>query len=170
MKASVRTRREEDIDRCVELLAEVHAVDAYPLHWPADPRGWLTPENLLQAWVAEDEDTIVGHVALCSAVGDSAAPLWSMASGLPPEQIAAVGRLFVAPGARGRGLGTALLSEASTEARSCGLRPALEVLDHDRGAISLYERAGWHRVASAPASLARAAGERVVLHYYLAPA
>jgi GNAT superfamily N-acetyltransferase len=165
----IRARRPDEIDACVEVLAAVHAADGYPLYWPADPPNWLTPNNLLVAWVAEDRRTLLGHVALCSAVGDAAAPLWSTASGLPPEQIAVVAKLFVAPSARGRGLGEALLVKACAEARRRGLLPALEVLDHDRGAIAFYERMGWHLVASAPALWARASGGQALLHYYIAP-
>ncbi|HEX8918169.1 MAG TPA: GNAT family N-acetyltransferase [Chloroflexota bacterium] len=163
-KAEIRIRRNGDLDACVDLLAEVHASDHYPLHWPADPHGWLTPDILLTAWVAEKEGSVVGHVALCSAAGDPAAPLWSAASGLPPEHIATVARLFVAPWARGQGLGAALLTRACAVARSHELLPAIEVLDRDGRAIALYERVGWQRVASAPATWASA-----TLHYYVSP-
>jgi GNAT superfamily N-acetyltransferase len=168
-KTIVRARRPDEIGACVELLAAVHAADSYPLYWPEDPPNWLTPKNLLAAWVAEDRCALLGHVALCSAVGDAAAPLWSTASGHPPEQIAVVAKLFVAPGARGHGLGAALLVAACAEARLRGLLPALEVLDRDRAAIALYERMGWHRVASTPALWARASGGEALLHYYIAP-
>ncbi len=161
----IRARRDDEIDACVALLADVHAADGYPLHWPADASRWLTPDSLLAAWVAEDEQTVLGHVALCGAVGDAAAPLWA----LPPERLAVVAKLFVASRARGRGLGAALLATARAAARSRGLRPALEVLDHDRGALALYERTGWRRVASAPAPWASADGGQAWLHYYLAP-
>jgi GNAT superfamily N-acetyltransferase len=165
----IRARRRDDIGACVALLADVHAADGYPMYWPADPPNWLAPDNMLAAWVAEHEHALLGHVALCSAVGESAAPLWSAAYGLAPEHIAAVARLFVSPSARGRGLGAALLAKACAEARARGLRPALEVLDHDRGAIALYERTGWRRVASAPTPWALASGGQAVLHYYIAP-
>jgi ribosomal protein S18 acetylase RimI-like enzyme len=48
------------------------------------------------------------------------------------------------------------------------LRLSLEVLDHDRGAIALYERQGWRRVATVPAEWARAGGGQTLL-YYIAP-
>jgi GNAT superfamily N-acetyltransferase len=164
----IRARRPDDLDACVGVLAEVHTADGYPLYWPTDPRSWLTPDSLLAAWIAEDEGTVIGHVTLCSALGDGAAPIWSQASGLPPDHLAAIGRLFVALSARGRGLGAALLAQACAEARLRGLRPALEVLDHDRGAIALYERQGWRRVASVLAEWARA-GSGQALFYYIAP-
>lgn len=167
----IRARRPGEIDTCVAVLADVHAADGYPMYWPADPAKWLTPENVLAAWVAEDAHGVhrlIGHVALCAAVGESAAPMWSAASGLPAEAIAVVAKLFVAPSARGHELGAALLAEACAEARTRGLRPALEVLDHDQAAIALYERMGWRRVASAPAAWGPTSGGQVVLHYYIA--
>jgi hypothetical protein len=80
---TIRIRRQDDIGRCVELLATVHAADGYPLLWPADPAAWLTPANVLHAWVAEDERAVMGHVVLCSAVRDAAAPLWCTAERPP---------------------------------------------------------------------------------------
>src|SRR5262245_8767205 len=166
----IRVRRRDDVARCVEVLAAVHTADGYPLLWPADPSVWLTPANLRRAWVAEDDGHLVGHVALCNAVGDAAAPLWSAAFGLPPELLAVIAKLFVAPGARGRGVGAALLAHACAEAGRQGLRPALEVLAHDQNAIALYEGTGWRRMASVTASWARASdGQAMPLYYYLAP-
>jgi len=169
MEPIIRARRQDEIAMCVALLADVHVVDGYPTRWPTDSHDWLTPKNLLAAWVAEDKGPLLGHVALCAATGDVAAPVWSAASGLPPDRIAAVARLFVAPNARGRRLGAALLAAACAEAYSRRLRPALDVVDHDSAAMALYERAGWQRIASAPAPWTLANGERPVLHYYLAP-
>jgi len=165
----IRARRHDDLGRCVALLAAVHAADGYPARWPADPHAWLTPENLLGAWVAEGDDGLRGHVALCAAAGDDAAPVWSAATGLPVDRIAAVSRLFVVPRARGRGVGATLLAAACAEASARGLHPALDVVDHDRRARALYERAGWRRIASAPAPWALANGEHPLMHYYLAP-
>ena len=169
MAVVIRDRRLDDIDRCVEVLAQVHAADGYPLHWPADPKSWLMPERLLAAWVVEREGVLAGHVALCDAMGDSGADVWMAASDLPMERLGVIAKLFVAPMARGRGLGVTLLNTACAEARSRGMRPALEVLDSDRGAIALYERMGWCRLASVPVPWASTNGARALLHYYLAP-
>ncbi len=165
----IRARRHDELDRCVALLAAVHAADGYPARWPADPHLWLAPQNLLGAWVAEDADGLAGHVVLWPAVGDPAAPVWSAASGLPADRLAAVSRLFVAPRARGRGLGAALLAVARAAADAHRLHPVLDVVDHDRRALALYERAGWRRVVSAPAPWALANGAHPLMHYYLAP-
>lgn len=102
----VRSRTQDDLDGCVKALAEVQAADGYPVDWPDDPAGFLTPSDLAGAWVAVDDEGVAGHVGV--TVGD------------------AVTRLFVAPRARGRGLAVRLL-EALT------VRPlTLEVSDEGR--------------------------------------
>lgn len=165
---NVRVRRSDDIAVCVALLADVHTADGYPLLWPADPARWLTSDNLLAAWVAGDGQTVLGHVTLRGAEDQTSAPAWSAATGLPPRQLAAVAKLFVAPSARGRGIGAALLATACAEARLRNLAPVLEVLDHDRAAIALYERMGWRRVASVPVPWAQAGDAPMLLHAYVA--
>ncbi|MGE5333530.1 MAG: GNAT family N-acetyltransferase [Nitrososphaerota archaeon] len=166
-----RSRRPDELDACIALMADVHAADSYPLRWPDDPRAWLTPNGLLVAWVAEHEHRLIGHVALRSATGASAASaaVWSGATGLPPDQIAVIARLLVAPDARGHGVGAALLDKAWAEARSRRLWPVLDVIDHSRSAIALYERKGWRRVASVPAMWAQTSSGQPLLHYYIAP-
>jgi GNAT superfamily N-acetyltransferase len=167
--AVVRLRQQGDIAACVRLLASVHATDGYPTRWPADPAAWLSPGRLLAAWVVERREILLGHIALCGAVGDTGAPVWTAATGLPPERIAEVARLFIAPDARGQGFGATLLETACAEARRLGFRPTLKVLDHDRAAIALYERLGWRRVASARMPWAVPRDDEALLHYYVAP-
>lgn len=165
---TLRPRQPADIAACVAVLAAVHAADGYPLGWPANPAAWLAPDGLLAAWVAEADQRVTGHVALCRAAGDEAA-VWSAASGLPQDRIAEVARLFVAPEARGQGVGTALLATACAWARSHDLRPALQVLDHDHAAVALYERSGWRRVARGPTFPAPNGGAPATLLSYVAP-
>lgn len=165
----VRLRQQDDMVACVRALADVHAADGYPTRWPADPLVWLTPENLLAAWVVEDAGMLLGHIALCGAEGDTGAPVWSAASGLPAERIAEVARLFVAPGARGQRLGAMLLEAACAEAHRRDLRPALKVLEHDQAAIALYERMGWRRVATVRMPWEVASDAEALLHYYIGP-
>ena len=166
---NLRPRQPDDIAQCVTLLADVHAASGYPLLWPDDPAEWLSPDNLLAAWVAEGDGAVIGHVALRRAEDQLSAPAWSAATGLPPRRRADVAKLFVAPRARGLGIGTTLLSAARAEAGRRGLTPVLEVLDHDRAAIALYERAGWRRVASDPVPWAPSGSAPMLLHAYIAP-
>jgi GNAT superfamily N-acetyltransferase len=139
----IRPRTADDIDECVSLLAAVHRTSGYPAHWPSDPARWLAPSRLLDAWVAVEGDSVIGHIGLSSAGGDASAALWAERSGRPVAQAAAITRLYVADRARGHKLGERLLDEACAAARQRGLHPVLDVLDHNRTAVALYERCGW---------------------------
>ncbi|GFE13097.1 GNAT family N-acetyltransferase [Streptomyces glebosus] len=142
----IRRRQDSDLDACVAVLAEVHTHSGYPHHWPDDPARWLTPDGLTAAWVAETDGTVAGHAALCG-----------------PE----VSRLYVAPAARGAGLGGRLLRAVGAEAAARGLRPVLEVKATDTAALALYERLGWRRRATERQDWG--GGEMVTVHRYAAP-
>ncbi|MFD8079679.1 GNAT family N-acetyltransferase [Streptomyces sp. NPDC059718] len=142
----VRRREEGDLDACVRVLAAVHDRDGYPVDWPAAPAAWLSAASLA-AWVAESEGVVVGHVGLGPGSGSDAAPgLWSAREGAGPTAV--VGRLFVAPGARGHGIGALLMAAAVEEARLRGLHPVLDVVASDTAAAALYERLGWTLLAT----------------------
>ena len=146
---SVRYRADRDLGACAGVLAEVHDRDGYPVDWPERPGAWLTPPSLVAAWVAELDGRIAGHVGLArSGAGDAAPGLWSDRTGVGVDRTAVISRLFVAPGARGRGLGAALLNRAGAEARRRGLHPVLDVVASDTAAAALYERLGWEFLAA----------------------
>ncbi|GLP64485.1 hypothetical protein TUSST3_11050 [Streptomyces sp. TUS-ST3] len=145
----VRPRTDEDVEACVRALAEVHHRDGYPVNWPARPGEWLTPAAALGNWVADLDGQVAGHVGLSRASeGDAAPDLWSERNGACREQAAVVGRLFVAPRARGHGLGALLMGRVTEEARHRGLHPVLDVVACDTAAAALYERLGWTRLAT----------------------
>jgi GNAT superfamily N-acetyltransferase len=145
----VRRRSPLDLDECVHVLAEVHGRDGYPVNWPASPVSWLTQPSLLAARVAELDGRVVGHVGLSrSGAGDAAPALWSSREGVNIERTAVVSRLFVAPTARGHGLGALLMAEVVREAREHDLHPVLDVVASDTSAAALYERLGWDLLAT----------------------
>jgi GNAT superfamily N-acetyltransferase len=151
----VRERRPEDLVACVAGLAAGYQVDGYPLNWPADPAGWLTPAGLLHAWVAEVDGVVVGHVGV--QAGDR-----------PGEAV--VTRLFVVPAARRRSAATALMTAALGWAADRGLRLRLEIADGPRaGAIAFYERAGWRFTHTTAAPFTDPDGGPVTLRHYEAP-
>jgi ribosomal protein S18 acetylase RimI-like enzyme len=146
----IRPRTSADLEACVEALAQVQAADRYPVDWPDDPAGWLTPGARLRAWIAVEAaveaGAVLGHVALT-----------------PDMEIT---RLFVVPAARGRGLAARLLDAV----RAVALVPLkLEVSSEGTAAIAFYERSGWRRVGSTRAGWLNAAGEPALVHHYVSP-
>jgi GNAT superfamily N-acetyltransferase len=142
----IRLRNHEDRKACVEALAQVQAADRYPVDWPDDPWGWLTPADLASAWIAVERGTVLGHVGL--------------------TRDAEIVRLFVTPAARGRGLAAQLLDSVRAAVRG---PLKLEVSSEGTAAIAFYERSGWRRVGSSRADWVNAAGEPALLHHYMIP-
>ncbi|WP_318216816.1 GNAT family N-acetyltransferase [Streptomyces sp. SCL15-6] len=145
----VRQRTDRDLGDCVRVLAQVHEHDGYPLNWPDSPGVWLTPPSLIASWVAELDGRIAGHVGLSrSDAGDAAPGLWSVRAGVSIDATAVVNRLFVAPWARGHGIGALLMAQAVAGAQGRGLHPVLDVVASDTAAAVLYERLGWQLLAT----------------------
>ncbi|MFD7293702.1 GNAT family N-acetyltransferase [Streptomyces sp. NPDC059897] len=135
----VRARRDRDLTACARVLRAVHRADGYPVNWPKDPVGWLRGDDAVGAWVGCHDERVVGNVLLTRPAPGDMAPTLVPAG----TSVAVVGRLFVAPSARGQRVGTALLERAAREARLRGALPVLDVVTTDRAAITLYERLGW---------------------------
>lgn len=164
----VRRRGDDDIEASVKVLAEVHHRDGYPVNWPDRPDDWLSQASLLGAWVADLDGCVVGHVSLSrGGKGDLAPGLWSERHGTSRELTAVVSRLFVAPQARGHGIGALLLGRAVEEARHSGLHPVLDVVASDVAAAALYERLGWERLATIEQRWSPQ--QTVAVHCYAAP-
>jgi GNAT superfamily N-acetyltransferase len=143
---SIRPRRDEDIDACVRLLELTHQGDGYPVRWPTDARAWVAGgDDLVAAWVAEEAGAVVGHVALRHPRGEAVAT-WEAGTGLAGEQLGVVCRLFVHPSHRRDGLGRDLLRAAARESARQGLKPVLDVLTKNRGAVRLYQEEGWQAI------------------------
>lgn len=143
---TIRARRSEDLDQCVQVLREVRLANGYPMKWPSDPRAWLDRPQFDQAWVAHSSPgVIVGHVAL--------------------QNGREVTRLFVAPAARRLKVGSALLDHVSVWA---GGRLILNVIDKPGStAIAFYEGTGWRYTHTTAADWAGARGETVRLRHYV---
>jgi GNAT superfamily N-acetyltransferase len=138
---TIRHRTTADLQACVTLLRQVHERDRYPVHWPTDPVAFLTPADDLVTWVAARDGVVVGQVMLADAPAALAE-----ATSIDAQALVLLRQLFVAPAARGQGLGSQLLDVATAEAAARGRRAALEVLSINVDAIALYERAGWTAV------------------------
>ncbi|MFF3672295.1 GNAT family N-acetyltransferase [Microtetraspora malaysiensis] len=165
----IRRRTTEDLPACIDALAAVQASDRYPVDWPADPGRWLTPSNLVEAWVAVDGLDVVGHVGLAQLDAATLEPSLAEALGTPAAPVGSITRLFVTPRRRGHGQATQLLEVAGKEAANLGMPLILDVSDDGHAAIALYERVGWRRVVTTRADWLNAAGEHAVVHYYVSP-
>ena len=140
--ALIRTRGDEDVDECVALLQRVHDKEGYP-------RGTTNFKNFLthavaDAWVAELDSKIVGHVAVSAARdSDFAVSTWRRVHTADSNTISIVERLFVDPDARRAGTAAALLETAASNGRASGQRLVLFALVANQAAIRLYRRLGW---------------------------
>ena len=163
----LRRRVSDDMDACIGVLAEVHEADHYPANWPTHPGRWLTPDGLLEAWVAASGSAIAGHVVLQDGAGVD--PTLTNALDVPPDRLASVSRLFVAPGVRGHGVAGQLLATVGRYASVRALRLTLDVADNCTAAIRLYEQAGWTRIGSTPVEWLTTNGAPGSVHHYLGP-
>ena len=140
-------------DRCpadagaLEAIAiQTHVRDGYPKYRPTDMRSFVVHANALRAWVADDKGEVPGHVALHDRSAPAVMDIAGTATGLDDGQLVVVARQLVAPAARRRGLGRALIEHATTEAARIGKRAVLDVVTENKDAIGLYEKCGWKRV------------------------
>jgi len=116
-----------------------------PLWWPADPAAWVSGSGELGSWVADVQGQVIGHVQLHTAEG-APVRLWERGTGIGAEGLVVVGRLFVDPGHRRGGVGSALLYVAVGAARRHGLQPVLDVLLRNKVACEMYEASGWRNL------------------------
>ncbi|MGH9169339.1 MAG: GNAT family N-acetyltransferase [Acidimicrobiales bacterium] len=169
MRFDVRPRATADLDDCALALREVYEADRYPRTFPDDPVQWLQHPRQRQAWVAvTDTGSLAGHVALNVAEGDPAISVSTAWTGLGPEHLAVVSRLFVVPACRRAGVARALVDTAVRAAHEAGQRPVLDVLQADTEAISTYETLGWERAGSIVFKSART-GESMPGFVYAGP-
>lgn len=144
----IRERTPADLPAAGAALVAVHSTDGYPVEGVADPEAWLTSPSQINAWVAEVDGRIVGHVAIGHPqAGDAAALTWQ-ANTEGDSDVAVLGRLFVLADARGSALGERLMAAAIEDAAHHGQRLVLDVMAKDAAAIKLYERTGWQRIGS----------------------
>jgi GNAT superfamily N-acetyltransferase len=163
----IRPRTGDDNDALVALLTDVQRRDGYPPLVPTDKVGvFLLDHSALAAWVAEIDGEIVGHVAVHERSLDETMAAASSALGVREDELGVVARLFVGPAGRGHGIGEALLTTATDEARAQGRVPILDTWQQLTNAIALYERCGWHRLAAPSAVIG---DETIDIYVYAAP-
>lgn len=163
----LRDRVDEDLPALVQLARVVHDSDGYPLYLPTDLGRFLVSPDAHRAWVAEDDGTLLGHVALHSRSWEGVMALARQETGLGDEQLAVVARLLVSPSDRRRGTGRALLRVAARTAWDLGYTPILDVATTYQAAHRLYEAEGWRRLGTVGFPIPD--GHTVDEHVYLGP-
>ena len=163
---TVRRRVDADLAPCIMALRDVHDEDRYPSSWPSDAAAWLTPTGVYAAFIATQDDSVVGHVAL-GPIDEVADPQLAALQRWTAARLVEIKRLFVAPSARGTGIGKALLDAAVRFAETYEFFPVLEVTADRTAAIQLYASSGWMRVGSGLATWRRASGESPLLYQYI---
>lgn len=143
---TIRSRSLSDAGALEAIAMQTHLRDGYPKYLPPDMRSFVIQTDALAAWVAEDDGKIVGHVALHARSAPAVMEMAGTATGLSNDRLIVLARLLVAPGARRRGVGRALIERATAESTRIGRRAVLDVVTDHKDAISLYERCGWNRV------------------------
>ena len=142
----VRRRADSDLDRCEALASAVRSLDGYPPILPQGLRRFLASPDALEAWVAEADERLLGHVALHRTTSAEVMALACDILGVGAASLAVVARLLVDPARRRRGIGRELLTTATDAALNRGLVTVLDVASHFQPAISLYEKHGWLRI------------------------
>lgn len=140
----IRLRTTDDLDDCERLARCVHRVDGYPPYLPDGDIGrFIRSPEALHAWVAEIDDEIVGHVVLNDRSSEPVMALASAMTGRERHSLVVVARLLVAPDARRKAVGRALLLTAAQAGARMGRRPILDVATRFSAAIALYKACGW---------------------------
>jgi GNAT superfamily N-acetyltransferase len=145
----VRPRNDEDLDSCERVARLVQQLDGYPALLLDGLRDFVEGRGFYGAWVADVDGEVVGQVLLRPRTSPKVMEMLRQATGLEDDRFGVVARLFVSPAARRRGIGRALLTTATTAARSRGLAPVLDVVTKNKAAMALYESMGWVRVGTA---------------------
>ena len=104
------------------------------------------PEDGANHFRLDPEEVAEGRGAFFVAYRDGH-PLGCGAIRMLDADTAEIKRMYVAPGARGRGIGRVLLNSLESEARRLGARRlVLETGERQPEAVALYTRAGFARI------------------------
>jgi len=148
----VRPRTDADLDALEQVAARVRAADDYPTYLPGDDyRRFLTRPAPLEAWVAEWDGRVCGHVALTERSSPAVVEVLRQAG--VAGTLGVVARLLVDPDVRRRGIARSLLQTARTAAVAEQRVPVLDVVDSHHAAVALYRRSGWVELGRAAVTL-----------------
>lgn len=152
MEIGVRPRRDGDLTELLPILQRSHEQQGYPVRRTAVRVDWLAPANEIAAWVAEHDNTVVGHIALHptavpghDAGEDDASAQWQRATGVSADRLAVVSRFVTDRSVPGSG--TTLLTHAVRIAHDTGRVPVL-LVEPKSAARGFYLRRGWREIGT----------------------
>jgi hypothetical protein len=93
----VRDRQDEELAACEQLAQATHLNDRYPVYLGNSARSFLSHPNALCAWVAELDNTVIGHVALHPATSKAVMTLACDRLKVTADRIGVISRLLVSP-------------------------------------------------------------------------
>lgn len=143
-----RPRADADFRALIDILARQQAETRYPFHWPPSrsPEGFLRRPTELEAWVAELDGAVVGHVAIQSLADDELGRMGAAGHGVPVHQLRCVSVLYADRRLPRRGIGSALLARATERALADGGAPVLDVVAGHVEPVRLYLSRGWQEI------------------------
>ncbi len=147
---TVREATPADVDALVAMLVEV-----------AGEGRWIGTEAPVDVEARRERMVrdVEGEDAIVLVAEAGGAPVGQLGLHLARYGVADLG-MVVAPGWRGRGVGTALMAEAVERARAAGAHKiALQVWPHNAAALALYERFGFRREGYLTRHYRRRSGE-----------
>ena len=128
-----RRRRDADLPVLTDIIERQQSETHYPLRWPwpGELEHFVRRPSELEAWVAELDGKVVGHVAVQSVADDDIGRMWAAAHEVPVSALRCISGLFADRRRAGRGVGSALLARATQRVLAEGGAPCLDVVaDH----------------------------------------
>lgn len=146
----IRRRRDSDVPALIEVLEDVYSTDGYPVEGTSTAAAFLSPQGIVQSWVAIQAGIVVGHIAIITGA-QGCRPAVRAWVDLPDskgdiEHTVVVARFFIRKHARNQGLGRKLVEHTCEWAQTNNMKIVMNVIDKDVGAMRLYEKLGFRRI------------------------
>lgn len=162
--SAIRVRPREPVDMPVlcALLTKQRAVTGYPERWPLPfpLSDFIHRGDEDQAWVAELNGAIVGHIASSFVAPTGAGSdkpnansttglgeLWADEYGCDVADLRCISTVFTDAELAGAGVGSALLRHAVARIREDGHMPVLDYIKGNDKVMAFYKRRGWVDIA-----------------------
>jgi len=138
---TLRPQRDSDLEFAAELYAETREEELRPVAWPDEVKRTFLRSQFDAQWAHYSQHY---HDAEFSIVEQHGSPIGRLYVWRGPDDVRIVD-IALAAGARGAGIGGALLREIMEEAARSGKSASIHV-ERDNRALNLYQRLGFERV------------------------